>query len=615
MVSGLEGMSEGILTDEQRQIVEAPLHAKILVTAGPGTGKTRVLVERLSHLIEKFELSPGHEVLVLSFSRAAVSEIARRAKDSSGPVGFVRALTFDSFATRLLAATSHEETWVSRDYEGRILAAIDCLRTNDDARALIEGYEHIIVDEIQDLVGARAGLVKIILESAKGGFTLLGDPAQGIYNYQLEGHERQRGSAELYDWIRREFHHELLNKKLTMNHRTSTDQARLALWAGTELNTPEPDYQDIKYRLDTDILSLPSLGSLETAAQFLLRGSTRTAILCRNNGTALIVSRELWKFGVNHSLNNRAVDRFLPAWIAIVARRLEFSSVGRSKFMRVTEDITDLLPPAPLAWSLLKKMDRGPGDTLNLALVANKIRTGNVPDDICYTDDCGKLIVSSIHRAKGLEFDRVVLSETRDARESSSVELAEETRIQYVALTRARREIYHVEYPRLWGLFKHSVDRWCRRVKRGMTTDFEIRPDDAHADEPAGAYILEGNVAAIQDYLTEKVKPGDVVSLRRLCETQTGEPRAYYCIEHQGFSIGVTGDRFSFLLYSVLKTSKTWKVTWPVAIEGVRVEGVDTVAGNPSAGRTRGLGETGLWLRVRMVGLGSLRFPKKGAST
>jgi hypothetical protein len=38
------------------------------------------------------------------------------------------------------------------------------------------------------------------------------------------------------------------------------------------------------------------------------------------------------------------------------------------------------------------------------------------------------------------------------------------------------------------------------------------------------------------------------------------------------------------------------------------VELVDTVAGDASVGKAHGLGACGLWLRVRVFGLGVLRF-------
>ena len=62
-------------------------------------------------------------------------------------------------------------------------------------------YKHVVVDELQDLVGDRADLVRAVLELTGCGFTMLGDPAQGIYNFQLEGVDRRIGSAEFYQWV------------------------------------------------------------------------------------------------------------------------------------------------------------------------------------------------------------------------------------------------------------------------------------------------------------------------------------------------------------------------------------------------------------------------------
>ena len=44
---------------------------------------------------------------------------------------------------------------------------------------------HILIDEVQDLVGYRAEFVLALLEATDCGFTLFGDPAQSIYGFQL----------------------------------------------------------------------------------------------------------------------------------------------------------------------------------------------------------------------------------------------------------------------------------------------------------------------------------------------------------------------------------------------------------------------------------------------
>src|SRR5262249_10339980 len=86
-------------TPEQDAIAAAPPNARLLVTAGAGTGKTYVLVERLRRLADDYGLNLADDVLVVSFSRAAVGEIRRRLRSHGGAPAYGTVTTFDSFAT------------------------------------------------------------------------------------------------------------------------------------------------------------------------------------------------------------------------------------------------------------------------------------------------------------------------------------------------------------------------------------------------------------------------------------------------------------------------------------------------------------------------------------
>src|SRR5688572_6589465 len=117
------------LTGEQRAIVALPSEARLLVTAGPGTGKTHTLIARIEGLVCRREAAPGQEMLVLSFTRAAVREIRTRCRKAGGDLDYVHAATFDSFATRLLAELRPEGPWTEERYDGRIRCAVELLRT------------------------------------------------------------------------------------------------------------------------------------------------------------------------------------------------------------------------------------------------------------------------------------------------------------------------------------------------------------------------------------------------------------------------------------------------------------------------------------------------------
>lgn len=609
------------LTDEQRPIVEAPVDARLLVTAGPGTGKTHTLIARLGWLVETAGLSPGHEILVLSFSRAAVREIRRRLGDATGGAAYAQALTFDSFATRLLSELVPGGAWLSQGYDERVRSATTLIAGGSSsviapadqtaAREVLGAYQHILVDEVQDLVGVRAELVKALLETCPGGFSLFGDPAQGIYSFLLDGADRATGSRVLYEWVERRFAADLERHMLTMAHRFETTAARRALWAGPGLNAPSPDYDDVLARLQDTCARLTCVGTIETAVDHIRRLDTRTAVLTRTNGEALLVSRTLHGLGVAHAYRRPATDRMIPAWIAILLNDVEHGRMGHSAFLeRAHERLPEGSPSPDAAWRLLKRLDGPPYDSLDIAHVADAVRSGYVPDELV-DEPQADVTVSTVHRAKGLEFDCVVVLEPNGLRdETDAVEIAEEARVLYVALTRPKRFLFRMARMNTWGIQQATVDeRWIRRYQRGGTTNFEIRGDDTHAADPAGGHMLpRTDPVGLQCYLASCVRRGDPVTLRLLTPAELDEPYACYAVEHRDRLVGVTSERFAETMYRALKPYPSWRVKWPVRIEDIYVEGVDTVAGTGAAGRRCGLGSSGLWLRIRVAGLGKLRF-------
>lgn len=87
------------LTTTQLEIVEAPLGA-VLVTAGAGSGKTRVLTSRLLHLLKSG--IPEKSIVALTFTNKAGNEMRERVEKMLGRPFNTFIGTFHSFCVRLL---------------------------------------------------------------------------------------------------------------------------------------------------------------------------------------------------------------------------------------------------------------------------------------------------------------------------------------------------------------------------------------------------------------------------------------------------------------------------------------------------------------------------------
>src|ERR1700761_2862357 len=91
------------LNPQQRDAV-AHVEGPLLLLAGAGSGKTRVITHRIAHLIETHRI-PGPAVLAVTFTNKAAEEMRQRVgnllpQGTSGNLPVVS--TFHSFCVRML---------------------------------------------------------------------------------------------------------------------------------------------------------------------------------------------------------------------------------------------------------------------------------------------------------------------------------------------------------------------------------------------------------------------------------------------------------------------------------------------------------------------------------
>jgi DNA helicase-2/ATP-dependent DNA helicase PcrA len=130
------GILEG-LNDAQHRAVTSTA-AAILITAGPGTGKTRTLTARIARLLKEKQVS-SDRILALTFTNRAAKEIQTRIQSVSPGKGHrVTAATFHGFCLSML-----------KEYD-----ALTCRILEDDARI------DCIRNALARVTGKRTGLAR-----------------------------------------------------------------------------------------------------------------------------------------------------------------------------------------------------------------------------------------------------------------------------------------------------------------------------------------------------------------------------------------------------------------------------------------------------------------------
>jgi len=128
------------LTDPQRQAV---VHrgGPLLVVAGAGSGKTRVLTRRIAHLVATGDAAPW-EILAITFTNKAADEMRRRVVDLVGPRGERMAVsTFHSACVRILRVHGDRLGYrgsftIYDDADSRRLVELVCRELDIDTKKL-----------------------------------------------------------------------------------------------------------------------------------------------------------------------------------------------------------------------------------------------------------------------------------------------------------------------------------------------------------------------------------------------------------------------------------------------------------------------------------------------
>lgn len=132
------------LLNEEQTLAVHHIEGPLLVLAGAGSGKTRIVTHRIVHLLNIGV--PAVEILALTFTNKAADEMRYRIKQISNQ--FVLTCTFHSLAAKILRESIHEIGFNSHftiyDEDDSLSLIRTCLKTlgYDDDRSVVKGVKH-----------------------------------------------------------------------------------------------------------------------------------------------------------------------------------------------------------------------------------------------------------------------------------------------------------------------------------------------------------------------------------------------------------------------------------------------------------------------------------------
>ncbi len=192
--------------DEFQQKAVESAHNQLLIIAGPGSGKTTVLTQRIAHLISDKNIAPQN-CLAITFTRKAAQEMRERlAKISEEKAKLLNIHTFHSLCFSILKE-NYERAGLSQDFtvmseqekalhndekilenalgfDDLIQLSVKLLTENEDILNLYRNrFQYNFVDEYQDIDENQYKLIRLLV-SENGNIFVIGDPNQAIYGFR-----------------------------------------------------------------------------------------------------------------------------------------------------------------------------------------------------------------------------------------------------------------------------------------------------------------------------------------------------------------------------------------------------------------------------------------------
>lgn len=424
----------GQLSERQMGIIADKESRCIVVAAGPGSGKTRVLVHKLASLL-LLEDVKHEQLLMLTFSRAAATEFKQRLMGLIGNAAhFVEIKTFHAYSFDLLGRIGTLEA------SGNVVARAAAMIRQGDVEPSKIAKAVLVIDEAQDMSADEYALVKALMDSNEDmRVVAVGDDDQNIYEF--------RGSDSGYMY-RLTKENGATFVEMTENYRSARHPVDFANHFVKFIHRRLKTNPIIPVRTEdgwVEVVCHRSRFMYRPLVENLIRHKGRgvACVLTQTNEEAVILTALLRRQGVDSKMI-QSMDGFrfwnmaeVRYFLKYVNRRIKVPVISEELW----EEARSALSSAYKGSRSLMYLKR----CLELFEQTNKVKYftdfkefvfESSVEDFCDISGA-EVVVSTIHKAKGREFDDVYMLLAGGYEKDDHL-----MRRYYVGMTRAKDRLF-----------------------------------------------------------------------------------------------------------------------------------------------------------------------------
>ena len=591
---------------EQNYIYDAEPDKSFLVNAGPGTGKTYTLIQKIKHLIDKTKDKDEENrieednILVLSHTNAAVNEIKKRlekiSENTEDPEKKIKVYginirticSFVKFAHSKIDKELNKEDKDKYVYkateQGFIKANVELLERlgNNEIsdKSLLEllDVKYFIVDEIQD---ATDSVGKIILELVKDcidkniPFALFGDECQAIFDYEKRGNKsdsHKMKSEKFYKKLKtiiKNKNVELVELEKNMRQQDGLEYLKEAIkeYRQAILSNNDEECEKCLQKIKDATPDNFDMNNIN------LSKDLTHCIITHSNNRALYIASKLQKAGIQVyiKLQDNKIQFEYHEWIGKVLHHKwddmyitceDFEEFIKQNYVNLPTNYKgykDEFDKENHAKSFFEYLN-----TEIIGQSADKdISVNTLSDRIYYEYKCDSILkyenkcnveVSTIHKAKGREFDFVHI----DSGCCDGDYFEDKYKSMYVALTRPKQILDFVKFK--MSDFDNS-QRWANILKKELLYITENSKLKQYK-----VLYNDIDLKSFKDYqkdLSNVIKDAEIV----LCKKSDGS----WVITYNNKTIGHMGTSFINNWKGITKYGNPKKIT------GLRIDGIWSV--------------------------------------